>query len=573
MSQDFRLSSDQNHEVFMCQLNSRVILLSLGPASHVLCHPKDPVGKAEFIERKVKAKYERILHPLITYLGDAFKYRSTDGKFNSAMHPQRGQAGTPYALTVPSKTHPLGALPGLADVFDRLMARGDLGPDGTCRPSTSGLSSMLIYHATIIIHNIFRTNDTDKNISDSSSSLDLSPLYGVTDEMQRKIRDHNYNLGLLKPDTFAGDRLFRHRIIDKDDHEVQVDKMLKNIDPKGILKEFLKAHASGPGQARRGPFPDCSIDEAYAESFMKQFFEKDANWDPKKLDLPHFMQQMGMAQAKAKLEKPFEPCQAWFARRIIKSFAIPIITRYVTDFIYQHLNNCQVFFSYNTNETKLLKRRKDSRNFRNFLLKLAEEGNVREAGRWRTTRWIQNVFGTIASLGQDKLSFMTALRFLVADEIIKRESNTAKAAGFLLLTAFDSVYNVVCALRSSLAEAFSEFHPKRLAATALVAMIKVLAQLKNLRRKISIDSSSVWKKVDDAKQITSLTSEWGEMVPRLTTWKLRFDGYGIPNYAKNDWEALKFFKIPDSIQPFYQPNGPSHIGGSFTTPVCVCHRS
>lgn len=68
---------------------------------------------------------------------------------------------------------------------------------------------MLIYHATIIIHDIFRTNDDDKNISDSSSYLDLSPLYGYTKEMQLKVRDGRYKLGLLKPDTFAEDRLLR----------------------------------------------------------------------------------------------------------------------------------------------------------------------------------------------------------------------------------------------------------------------------------------------------------------------------------------------------------------------------
>ena len=65
------------------------------------------------------------------------------------------------------------------------------------RTSASGLSSMLIYHATIIFHDIFRTNNVDKNISDSSSYLDLSPLYGYTEEMQRKIRDDKYKLGLL----------------------------------------------------------------------------------------------------------------------------------------------------------------------------------------------------------------------------------------------------------------------------------------------------------------------------------------------------------------------------------------
>ena len=114
------------------------------------------------------------------------------------------QAGAPYAKTVPSQTAPLGALPDPADLFDKLMARQEGG-----RQSTSGLSSMLIYHATIIIHDIFRTNESDKNISDSSSYLDLSPLYGYTMEMQRKVRDDTYGLGLLKPDTFAEDRLLR----------------------------------------------------------------------------------------------------------------------------------------------------------------------------------------------------------------------------------------------------------------------------------------------------------------------------------------------------------------------------
>ena len=145
-----------------------------------------------------------MLHPPLTYLGDAFQYRTADGKFNSAINPHLGQAGAPYAKTVPSKTAPLGALPDPSDLFDKLMARQEGG-----RPSQSGLSSMLIYHATIIIHDIFRTNDSDKNISDTSSYLDLSPLYGFTNEMQRKIRDDKYKLGLLKPDTFAEDRLLR----------------------------------------------------------------------------------------------------------------------------------------------------------------------------------------------------------------------------------------------------------------------------------------------------------------------------------------------------------------------------
>lgn len=163
----------------------------------------DSNRRRALIESNVKSKYDKMLHPPLTYLGDAFQYRTADGKFNNVMSPHLGQAGAPYAKTVPSKTHQLGALPDPGDLFDRLMARNK------DRPSKSGLSSMLIYHATIIIHDIFRTNDSDKNISDSSSYLDLSPLYGYTMEMQRKVRDDRYKLGLLKPDTFAEDRLLR----------------------------------------------------------------------------------------------------------------------------------------------------------------------------------------------------------------------------------------------------------------------------------------------------------------------------------------------------------------------------
>ena len=166
--------------------------------------PNDSKLRARFVENAVKEKYEKMLHPPLTYLGDAFQFRAPDGKFNSVLHPHLGVAGAPYAKTVPSKTHPLGALPDPGDVFEKLMARGEGG-----RNSKSGLSSMLIYHATIIIHDIFRTNDTDKNISDSSSYLDLSPLYGYTMEMQKQVRDDKYKLGLLKPDTFAEDRLLR----------------------------------------------------------------------------------------------------------------------------------------------------------------------------------------------------------------------------------------------------------------------------------------------------------------------------------------------------------------------------
>ena len=60
----------------------------------------DSNRRAAFVESQVKTKYEKMLHPPLTYLGDAFQYRAVDGKFNSAMSPHLGQAGAPYAKTV-----------------------------------------------------------------------------------------------------------------------------------------------------------------------------------------------------------------------------------------------------------------------------------------------------------------------------------------------------------------------------------------------------------------------------------------------------------------------------------------
>ncbi len=61
---------------------------------------------------------------------------------------------------------------------------------------------------SLTILDIFRTNANDKNISDTSSYLDLSPLYGYDNESQQTVRSKNPEKpGFLKPDTFADRRL------------------------------------------------------------------------------------------------------------------------------------------------------------------------------------------------------------------------------------------------------------------------------------------------------------------------------------------------------------------------------
>lgn len=60
--------------------------------------------------------------------------------------------------------------------------------------------------AALVIHTCFRTSHRDWTINETSSYVDLSPLYGVNDEQQKMVRAFN-GRGELHPDVFAEDRL------------------------------------------------------------------------------------------------------------------------------------------------------------------------------------------------------------------------------------------------------------------------------------------------------------------------------------------------------------------------------
>ena len=141
-----------------------------------------------------------MLHPPSSFKGPQHQYRTADGSHNSILYPELGKAGLPYAKSIQPQRPVNGAKPDIGDIFDILMAR-----EGDGRVSESGISSLLLYNATIIIHDVFRTNDDDRNVSDTSSYLDLSPLYGKDAEAQSAVR--TFKDGLLKRDTFAEHRL------------------------------------------------------------------------------------------------------------------------------------------------------------------------------------------------------------------------------------------------------------------------------------------------------------------------------------------------------------------------------
>ncbi|KAI0152699.1 heme peroxidase [Xylariaceae sp. FL1272] len=160
----------------------------------------DPMSK-RITKEMVSMLWGSMLHPPQSFRGEKYQYRTADGSNHNAMYPWLGQAGTPYAKSVQGSTAQKGARPQPEDLFDLLMAR----PNGDHNESDTGISSMLLYQATIVIHDVFRSNDYDKNISDTSSYLDLAPLYGKDQEAQDTVR--TFREGYLKPDTFAEHRL------------------------------------------------------------------------------------------------------------------------------------------------------------------------------------------------------------------------------------------------------------------------------------------------------------------------------------------------------------------------------
>ncbi|KAF1991439.1 hypothetical protein K402DRAFT_409649 [Aulographum hederae CBS 113979] len=147
----------------------------------------------------VSVLYNDLQHPPQSYLGSDYQYRSADGSFNSLIHPNLGKANTPYARTVPPKTMQNGALPDPSVLFDTLLVRkhNDKHPNQ--------ISSMLFYIASIIIHDLFRTDRKDFRNSTTSSYLELSPLYGSNADEQKMMR--TFQDGKLKPDCFSEKRI------------------------------------------------------------------------------------------------------------------------------------------------------------------------------------------------------------------------------------------------------------------------------------------------------------------------------------------------------------------------------
>lgn len=181
-------------------------------------------------------------------MGNEYAWRTADGSGNNVVNPDLGKAGTPYARSV-AQAHPLPRhqLPDPGLVFDTLLRREKVRILSRIRflqitltpnchrnsvhssPCRSFVPDVLIRRAghSFVRHNcfppghrakltspltprfvssVFRTSHEHVNINETSSYVDLAPLYGVNQAKQNEVRVRD-GRGLLLPDVFSEDRL------------------------------------------------------------------------------------------------------------------------------------------------------------------------------------------------------------------------------------------------------------------------------------------------------------------------------------------------------------------------------
>lgn len=214
-------------------------------------NPKEPTKPSDEITFPSPDDPSIILREQVPPSPDGlYQYRMPDGSYNNILTPNLGRAGTAYAKSIRSGKTLHGVKPDPGLLFDLLMARDDKH----FQENPAGVSAMLFYHASIIIHDIFRTSRTDQNISCTSSYLDLAPLYGSSLKDQLEIR--TMKEGKLKPDTFHEKRLLGQPagvnvmlVLYNRFHNYVVDKLLK-INENGRFSLTCGPNASPEERAK-----------------------------------------------------------------------------------------------------------------------------------------------------------------------------------------------------------------------------------------------------------------------------------------------------------------------------------
>lgn len=135
--------------------------------------------------------WNSLQHPPMSYLGDAFRYRSADGSNNSYIFPQLGAANTPYARSVSPVTVQPGALPDPGLLFDSLMARDEF------KPHPNKVSSIFFNWASLIIHGVYMYVDPNWLLTPLQTSS--KPITRTTVSARRLVTSiYPYSTEILK---------------------------------------------------------------------------------------------------------------------------------------------------------------------------------------------------------------------------------------------------------------------------------------------------------------------------------------------------------------------------------------
>lgn len=156
------------------------------------------------------------------------------------------------------------------------------------------------------------------------------------------------------------------------------------------------------------------------------------------------------------------------------SYAIPVVTRFVSDFlgffdciktpahtdrkydenqIYQHIQSCQDYLAYDSDETTIWKRRMAFKNSVNFLKELSEYGATQTKGR------LFGWFPRETQTGGDK-GYVVAVRDFgvqVSKAMATRLENAEEVAAMMLVVALDVAHKSVMTVSAAAGSAFC-FH-------------------------------------------------------------------------------------------------------------------
>ena len=192
--------------------------------------------------------------------------------------------------------------PDPGTIFDSLMERKSF------IPHPNNISSVLFYVASIIIHDCFRTSRSDQAINETSSYLDLSPLYGSNQNEQSQMR--TFEDGMIKPDCFSSKRVLGFPpgcgallIMFNRFHNYVVEN-LKIIDENGRFSKLLRQGADKYDQAlfQTGRLVTCGL---YINIILKDYVgtilgtnRTDTSWslDPR-ADLGKDISELGAREA------------------------------------------------------------------------------------------------------------------------------------------------------------------------------------------------------------------------------------------------------------------------------------